>query len=68
MNAISATALTRLNEPTPDFDARTTHGNRKLADYKGKWLILFSHPADFTPKASGAWCSGVRWQWRSLPG
>lgn len=49
MNETSATALPRLNEPAPDFDAKTTHGTRKLADYKGKWLILFSHPADFTP-------------------
>lgn len=41
--------LPRLNEPAPGFEANTTHGMRKLADYKGKWLILFSHPADFTP-------------------
>jgi peroxiredoxin (alkyl hydroperoxide reductase subunit C) len=39
----------RLNEPAPDFEAKTTHGLKKLADYKGKWLVLFSHPADFTP-------------------
>jgi peroxiredoxin 2/4 len=39
----------RLNEPAPAFSARTTHGDRKLEDYRGKWLILFSHPADFTP-------------------
>ena len=39
----------RLNEAAPDFNAKTTHGDRTLADYKGKWLILFSHPADFTP-------------------
>ncbi|OYY60406.1 MAG: peroxiredoxin [Burkholderiales bacterium 28-67-8] len=39
----------RLNEPAPDFKVKTTHGDRTLADYKGKWLILFSHPADFTP-------------------
>jgi peroxiredoxin (alkyl hydroperoxide reductase subunit C) len=38
-----------LNRPAPDFDAETTHGRRSLADYKGKWLVLFSHPADFTP-------------------
>jgi len=39
----------RLNEPAPAFKALTTHGEKKLEDYKGKWLILFSHPADFTP-------------------
>src|SRR5260370_20050398 len=39
----------RLNEPAPAFKARTTYGDRSLEDYRGKWLILFSHPADFTP-------------------
>jgi peroxiredoxin (alkyl hydroperoxide reductase subunit C) len=39
----------RLNEPAPAFTARTTSGERSLEDYRGKWLILFSHPADFTP-------------------
>ena len=39
----------RLNEPAPPFTARTTSGDRSLEDYRGKWLILFSHPADFTP-------------------
>lgn len=39
----------RLNERAPDFDAKTTHGPRTLTDYKGSWLVLFSHPADFTP-------------------
>ena len=39
----------RLNEPAPDFVAPTTHGEKKLSDYRGKWLVLFSHPADFTP-------------------
>ncbi|MFZ1682175.1 MAG: peroxiredoxin [Rhizobiaceae bacterium] len=41
--------LPQLNRPAPAFDALTTHGRRALADYKGKWLVLFSHPADFTP-------------------
>lgn len=41
--------LPGLNRPAPDFNAITTHGPRTLADYKGKWLVLFSHPADFTP-------------------
>ncbi|MBI1930999.1 MAG: peroxiredoxin [Ignavibacteriales bacterium] len=42
-------SLPRLNEPAPDFNAKTTHGIIKLSDLKGKWVVLFSHPADFTP-------------------
>lgn len=41
--------MPRINEPAPAFEARTTHGVKKLSDYQGKWLVLFSHPADFTP-------------------
>jgi peroxiredoxin (alkyl hydroperoxide reductase subunit C) len=41
--------LPQINAAAPDFDAKTTHGVKKLADYKGRWLVLFSHPADFTP-------------------
>lgn len=33
----------------PDFEAMTTHGKIQLSGYKGKWVILFSHPADFSP-------------------
>ena len=44
-----ATNLPQLNMPAPDFEAKTTHGVKKLSDYKGRWLVLFSHPADFTP-------------------
>jgi peroxiredoxin (alkyl hydroperoxide reductase subunit C) len=44
-----APTLPRLNEPAPDFRAKTTHGPRALGDYSGRWLVLFSHPADFTP-------------------
>jgi len=38
-----------LGEPAPDFEAETTHGPIKLSDLKGKWVVMFSHPADFTP-------------------
>ncbi len=43
--------LPRINEPAPQFEAKSTHGIIKLSDYtsKGKWVLLFSHPADFTP-------------------
>ena len=42
-------AFPQLNKPAPDFKSKTTHGEKSLADYKGRWLVLFSHPADFTP-------------------
>lgn len=45
----TTSSFPHLNEPAPAFNAKTTHGDRSLADYEGKWLILFSHPADFTP-------------------
>lgn len=37
------------NKPAPAFNAKTTHGDRTLEDDKGKWFVLFSHSADFTP-------------------
>lgn len=46
---IAAPALPGLNRPAPEFEANTTDGPRRLADYRGRWLVLFSHPADFTP-------------------
>ncbi len=47
--ANQAPSMPRLNEPAPEFTAPTTHGTKSLSDYRGKWLVLFSHPADFTP-------------------
>ena len=39
-----------IGEKFPEIVVETTHGVKKLPDdYKGKWLVLFSHPADFTP-------------------
>ena len=37
-----------LGELAPDFEAETTQGPIKLSDLKGKWVVMFSHPADFT--------------------
>jgi peroxiredoxin (alkyl hydroperoxide reductase subunit C) len=45
----NAVSFPRLNEPAPDFEAETTHGTLRLSDFRDSWLILFSHPADFTP-------------------
>ena len=38
-----------IGQKAPNFNAITTYGNRCLEDYKGKWLVFFSHPGDFTP-------------------
>lgn len=39
-----------LGDLFPEMEVQTTHGVKKLPnDYKGKWLVLFSHPGDFTP-------------------
>ncbi|PLW76143.1 peroxiredoxin [Cohaesibacter celericrescens] len=46
---VAAQAFPRLNQRAPEFCAPTTAGQKSLRDYEGKWLILFSHPADFTP-------------------
>lgn len=42
--------LLQLNGKVPDFEAKTTHGMLRLSEWNpDKWVILFSHPADFTP-------------------
>ena len=43
-------SMPRIGEDAPEFKAVTTQGEINFpADYKGSWVILFSHPADFTP-------------------
>jgi Peroxiredoxin len=43
-------SMPRIGDMAPDFTASTTKGVIKLSDYaKDKWIVLFSHPADFTP-------------------
>ena len=39
----------KIGQHAPDFTVQTTYGEVSLDDYKGKWLVLFSHPGDFTP-------------------
>ena len=42
--------MPRIGDLAPDFEAQTTIGNLKLSKYgKDSWVIMFSHPADFTP-------------------
>jgi len=43
-------SMPRIGDNAPEFKAVTTQGNINFpGDYKGSWVILFSHPADFTP-------------------
>jgi len=42
-------ATMRIGDAAPDFVARSTKGEVKLSSYRGRWLVFFSHPADFTP-------------------
>lgn len=46
-----------LHDPAPGFTARTTMGERTLSGYRGRWLLLFSHPADFTPVCTSEFVS-----------
>ncbi|WP_045837594.1 peroxiredoxin [Hyphomicrobium sp. 99] len=39
----------RIGDLAPNFRARTTHGEMSLDQFRGKWVVFFSHPADFTP-------------------
>ena len=48
-NAPVRGAALRIGTQAPDFSARSTTGSVRLSDFRGSWLVLFSHPADFTP-------------------
>ncbi len=49
-NTSQTTAMPRIGEKAPSFKAVTTQGEIQFPDqYAGSWVILFSHPADFTP-------------------
>ena len=42
----------RIGDVAPDFVARSTAGDVQLSKLRGRWVVLFSHPADFTPVCS----------------
>ena len=42
----------KIGMKAPDFNALSTMGDISLSNYIGKWVVLFSHPGDFTPVKS----------------
>lgn len=44
--------LPTINSPAPEFEAISTQGPISLGKFSGKWIVLFSHPYDFTPVCS----------------
>lgn len=50
MKEENSNGMPLLGDKVPEFEAQTTHGKLKFpGDYKGNWVVLFSHPADYTP-------------------
>jgi peroxiredoxin (alkyl hydroperoxide reductase subunit C) len=55
-------AMPRIGDKAPEFKAKTTQGEINFpSDYKGKWVILFSHPADFTPVCTSEFMTFAKW-------
>ncbi len=48
-SVVETSTIPKIGDRAPDFQANSSKGPISLKDYKGKWVILFSHPADFTP-------------------
>jgi len=50
LQEIKTDLMPRIGDKAPDFEATTTTGKLKFSEFNtGKWVIMFSHPADFTP-------------------
>lgn len=57
-------AAIRINARAPGFTARSTAGEVTLSDYRGRWLLFFSHPADFTAVCTSEFIALARAQAR----
>src|SRR5437588_426568 len=53
MSETATTTIPKIGDQAPDFTAMTTHGELTFSTWaEGKWVVFFSHPADFTPVCS----------------
>jgi peroxiredoxin (alkyl hydroperoxide reductase subunit C) len=52
MSDTTPSGIPTINSPAPEFEANSTHGPISLGKFSGKWVVLFSHPYDFTPVCS----------------
>lgn len=58
--AVHSVRQPRIGEEAVPFRVRTTLGERSLESYRGRWLLLFSHPADFTPVCTSEFIAFAR--------
>ncbi|WP_455274511.1 peroxiredoxin [Rhizobium herbae] len=62
MSHSPSTAPPRMNDVAPGFTARSTAGTIALSGFRGRWLVFFSHPADFTPVCTSEFIAFARAQ------
>ena len=55
-SAVAVSAI-EAGQAAPDFEAETTGGKIRLADLKGKWVVLYFYPKSFTPGCTKQICS-----------
>lgn len=56
MRYAAAMATPTAGDPAPDFRKPSTHGEQRLADYRGRWLVLYFYPKDETPGCTTEAC------------
>jgi peroxiredoxin (alkyl hydroperoxide reductase subunit C) len=69
MSSAQESRIPRIFEAAPDFEAQSPHGPIRLRAYtaKGKYVMLFSHPADFTPVCSTEFIA-LAYAWQRFEG